>query len=74
MVEDVLVSMFTNRVDPTICNEVFPMRVVGLEDMMDTAYLAEEKIEMACTKQSPYGKGGKSAQKPTVRNSKNVTI
>lgn len=62
-------STFTNGVDSIIRIEVFLMHAVGLEDMMDVACLAEEKIETTCTTQCPYGKDGKPAQKPTVRNS-----
>ena len=61
--EDILVGTFTNRFDPVIRTEVFAMRVVGLEDMMDAARLAEEKLDIARASQGPYAKDGKPAQK-----------
>lgn len=61
MVEDVLVGTFKNGLDPVIRTEVFAMRVVGLEDMMDATRLAEEKLEMALASHGPYAKDGKPA-------------
>ncbi|KAA0032325.1 Ty3/gypsy retrotransposon protein [Cucumis melo var. makuwa] len=63
MKEDVLVGTFTNGLDPVIRTKVFAMRVVGLEDMMDAARLAEEKLDIARASQGPYTKDGKPTQK-----------
>ena len=63
MAEDILVGTFTNSLDPIIRTEVFVMWAMGLEDMMDAARLAEEKLEMARASQGPYAKDGKPAQK-----------
>ncbi|KAA0047599.1 ty3-gypsy retrotransposon protein [Cucumis melo var. makuwa] len=52
--EDVLEGTFTNGLDPIIRIEVFSMRALGLEDMMEAAQLAEEKIEMAKGGPNPY--------------------
>ncbi|KAA0034006.1 ty3-gypsy retrotransposon protein [Cucumis melo var. makuwa] len=58
MVEEVLEGTFANGLDPIILKEVFSMRVVGLEDMMEVAQLAEvaqlveEKVEVV--KRGPY--------------------
>ncbi|KAA0045702.1 ty3-gypsy retrotransposon protein [Cucumis melo var. makuwa] len=52
MAEEVLEGTFTNGLDPRIRKEVFAMRVVGLEDLMEAAQLAEEKAEV--TKGGPY--------------------
>lgn len=68
MVEDVLVGTFSNGLDTVIKTEVFAIRVVGLEDMMDAARLAEKKIEMARTSQGPYTKDAKQAQRPLMKN------
>ena len=43
--EDLLEGTFTNGLDPVIRTEVLSMRAVGLEDMMEAAQLAEEKID-----------------------------
>ncbi|KAA0037917.1 ty3-gypsy retrotransposon protein [Cucumis melo var. makuwa] len=45
MAEEVLEGTFTNGLDPRIRKEVFSMRAVGLEDLMEAAQLAEEKAE-----------------------------
>ncbi|KAL0545922.1 hypothetical protein IC582_015819 [Cucumis melo] len=68
MAEDVLVGAFTNGLDPVIRTEVFAMRAVGLEDMMDAARLAEEKLEIARASHGPYAKDFKSAQKHAPKN------
>ncbi|KAA0037088.1 ty3-gypsy retrotransposon protein [Cucumis melo var. makuwa] len=47
--EEVLEGTFTNGLDPIIRKEVFSMRAVGLEDMIEAAELAEEKIEESPT-------------------------
>ncbi|KAA0057084.1 ty3-gypsy retrotransposon protein [Cucumis melo var. makuwa] len=52
MAKEVLKGTFTNGLDPGIRKEVFSMRVVGLEDLMEAAQLAEEKAEV--TKGGPY--------------------
>ncbi|TYK03081.1 ty3-gypsy retrotransposon protein [Cucumis melo var. makuwa] len=52
MAEEVLEGTFTNGLDPRIRKEVFSMRVVGLEDLMEAAQLAEEKAEWS--KGGPY--------------------
>lgn len=62
MAEDILVGTFTNGLDPMIKTEVFAMRTVNLEDMMDMAPLDEEKIEMVRKTQDPYGKRPKNQQ------------
>ena len=75
MAEDVLVGTFTNGLDPIIRTEVFAMRAVGLEEMMDAARLAEEKLEAARNPQGPYAKeiktgqkqGGKTFENPTTK-------
>ena len=54
--EDVFEGTFTNGLDPIIRKEVFSMRVVGLEDLMEAAQLAEEKIEVARGGPHPYPK------------------
>ncbi|KAL0540733.1 hypothetical protein IC582_020746 [Cucumis melo] len=52
MAEEVLEGSFTNGLDPRIRKEVFSMRAVGLEDLMEAAQLAEEKAEWS--KGGPY--------------------
>ncbi|TYK05726.1 ty3-gypsy retrotransposon protein [Cucumis melo var. makuwa] len=52
MAEEVLEKTFTNGLDPRIRKEVFSMRAVGLEDLMEAAQLAEEKAELS--KGGPY--------------------
>ena len=52
MAEEVLEGTFTNGLDPRIRKEVFSMRAVGLEDLMEAAQLAEEKAEWS--KGGPY--------------------
>lgn len=56
MAEDVLEGTFTNGLDSIIRMEVFAMRAMGLEDMMDAARLAGEKIEMVRIAQGPIYK------------------
>ncbi|KAA0054257.1 ty3-gypsy retrotransposon protein [Cucumis melo var. makuwa] len=67
MAEDVLEGTFTNGPDPRIRTEVFSMWVVGLEDMMEAAQLAEEKVEVAKNGPNPYLKETKIAQKFTPK-------
>ncbi|KAE8646098.1 hypothetical protein Csa_016781, partial [Cucumis sativus] len=47
MADDVLIGTFTNSLDPVIIMDVFAMRTVGLENMMDATQLDEKKLEMA---------------------------
>ncbi|KAA0057860.1 gypsy/ty3 element polyprotein [Cucumis melo var. makuwa] len=46
------------------------MWAVGLEDMVDAARLAEEKLEIARASHGPYIKDGKPNQKHVPKNSK----
>ena len=54
MAEEVLEGTFANSLDPIIRKEVFSMRVVDLEDMMEVAQLAEEKVEVVKGGSYPY--------------------
>lgn len=39
---------------------------------MDASKLVEERIEIACMAQGPYGKEWKSTQNPTLKNSEGM--
>ena len=74
MADDVLIGTFTNSLDPVIIMDVFAMRTVGLENMMDATQLDEKKLEMARASQGPYAKEGKPSQKQGAKVLENPTI